>query len=370
MTPFSRIEFHMRQRKRSILFGMLAASVIFMTSGCKEAKVKIYDLPKAKDSRRPQPAANAQVTDADILWRVSEDWEVLASTAFSKGNYRFDSGDQQVVEISVSSFPGTAGGRLSNVNRWLGQVGRDPIDAAQLMRLVERGTTGRQEFVRVDLESEDQDPSAPRIYAVILEYGGQTWFFKMTGPSAALETQIEAFDEMISGLLFDTPTPKSAAELEEGDPGASIAFEAPDGWTESQGSVLRVASYRISKEGHPPADFSLTTFRGDTGGLVPNVNRWRAQVGLSSWTEQDVNEHIMVLNTGEHVFQIFDLKAQNAHERESSSDSILVAILSYKGNSWFFKLRGDALLLETQRAKFESLLRSVSFDGQTPAEEQ
>src|SRR5690606_21954678 len=99
-----------------------------------------------------------------------------------------------------------------------------------------------------------------------------------------------------------------------------------------------------------PADFSITSFPGDTGGVAANVNRWRAQIGLAAWGEAEVAQRGQALSRGGHEFLFFDLKAETAQEKARSSERILAAILQRDGRSWFFKLRGDALLVDTQRA--------------------
>ena len=43
---------------------------------------------------------------------------------------------------------------------------------------------------------------------------------------------------------------------------------------------MRLASHKVSDEDGNEIDFSITSFPGDVGGLLANVNRWLGQIGL------------------------------------------------------------------------------------------
>lgn len=357
----------------SRLFHLIASTLIaslLLSAGCRKPTVEIYDAPK-ENLQSASPAASAAVpnTGGTVVWEKAPQWEELPPTAFRKGNYRYDAGEAGTVEITVSSFPGATGGLLANVNRWLGQAGLEPIDEEQLAEIAQRRPLSSNiSAIVVDLNADAEDPDATRIYAAVAEFGGQSWFFKMTGPVAAVESQIEAFNEMLDGLEFARTPGPGAAATPAVDSSRTIEFTTPQGWVESPGSSVRVASLKIEKEGLPPADFSITSFPGDTGGTTANVNRWRRQIGLAPWTEAQTARAARTLtNELGHVFQIYDLKSEGDGQRSDGDQRILVAISEHDGNSWFFKLRGDALLLETQRPKFNALLQSVEFPGSNAA---
>lgn len=91
--------------------------------------------PAVPDRAATATASPAPVADPEAPWTVPEGWTVdpeprpmrLATfRALSPG----DTGGG--TEIAVSRFNGDVGGELANVNRWRGQVGLDPIDAAGL----------------------------------------------------------------------------------------------------------------------------------------------------------------------------------------------------------------------------------------------
>ena len=71
----------------------------------------------------------------------------------------------------------------------------------------------------------------------------------------------------------------------------SIIWDAPTYWLAGKTASMRIGSYSIettladgSKE---KADLSIIKLRGNGGGDLPNLNRWRAQVGLAAVAEKE-----------------------------------------------------------------------------------
>ncbi|EDY81648.1 hypothetical protein VDG1235_1266 [Verrucomicrobiia bacterium DG1235] len=354
---------YMRSRQRLIWIGVLTASLT-LPIGCRKPEIRVYDVPKdASAAARPlaQPATPNPLVPP-VAWTPAPAWQELEPTQFRKGNYLFTE-QEDSVEITVTSFPGSTGGMLANVNRWLRQAALPEITEAELADLVvESQLTPSIQAYTVDLKASEATPDSSRIFAAVVPFQGQSWFFKMSGPFAAVESQIPAFQTMVNGLSFGNAAEQaSASPKAESD--QQLAFRTPEGWTQSQGSSMRIASLSIEKEGLPPADFSIIAFPGDTGGVAANVNRWRRQIGLSDWTAEEVIAAAKTLETEAGLdFLIFDLKSETDGEQTVGDERILAAILEYSGKSWFFKLRGDALLLDTQQNKFRGLLQSVHFD--------
>lgn len=332
-------------------------------AGCGESEVRIYDAPKDVPPATA-PAAAASANPGHLHWEKASAWQELAPTAFRKGNYLYSGDALGPVEITVSSFPGEVGGLLANVNRWLGQADLPSVSQEDLDRVTTTREVDGREVVVVDLAAAAPQPSDARIYAAVTRFAGQSWFFKMSGPHAAVESQIEAFEAMLAELTFHEEgdeTQAGAAAPAAHRPESEVAFEAPVGWVEKPGSPIRVASYEVVREGLPPADFSITSFPGDTGGLAANVNRWRSQIGLQGWSESEIQQRGQKLSKNGLEFLFFDLKADTAAEKAATGERILAAVLQRDGRSWFFKLRGDARLLESQRNNFVALLDTVSF---------
>lgn len=92
------------------------------------------------------------------------------------------------VEVSVTRFPGRVGGELANINRWRGQLGLTPIEAADLDRAINRFTTTGFDGYEVRIESPGKVMLAVAVYEAA---GDHTWFVRATLPDAAAADQLQ-----------------------------------------------------------------------------------------------------------------------------------------------------------------------------------
>jgi hypothetical protein len=79
---------------------------------------------------------------------------------------------------------------LGNVNRWRGQIGLAPIDAAELTKLAVKTNWHGADFTVVDLAN-DQNKTA--LCAVISSQKEETWFFKLTGEATLVSREKDGF---------------------------------------------------------------------------------------------------------------------------------------------------------------------------------
>lgn len=134
--------------------------------------------------------------------------------------------------------------------------------------------------------------------------------------------------------------------------GSDLRWTAPDSWTPKAGSAMRKGSFAVKGDG-AEADFAITAFPGDTGGLHANINRWRGQVGLPNASPADLDASVQHLDgLGGMHFDVVDLVGP-------SGTRMLGAITSYNGNSWFFKLMGPDALVAGEKQAFISFLHTV-----------
>jgi hypothetical protein len=114
-------------------------------------------------------------------------------------------------EVSVTSFPGDAGGLEANVNRWRSQAGLAPLSPAALEASASRVKTAAGEARVVSFSgpggSAPGMPGSARatagptaIAGAMLAHRGATWFFKMSGPAGAVGAATPAFTDLVRGL--------------------------------------------------------------------------------------------------------------------------------------------------------------------------
>lgn len=134
-----------------------------------------------------------------LKWTLPKGWTETAG-----GSMRFATLSPPVtgkIDASVVVLPGPAGGELANVNRWRGQIGLPPIDAAGLERSRRTVQTKAGALAVYDFSSEGKPGS--RLIAGLTVARGNTWFVKMTGDAAAVGAARDDFMKLLGSLRFD-----------------------------------------------------------------------------------------------------------------------------------------------------------------------
>jgi hypothetical protein len=61
----------------------------------------------------------------------------------------------------------------------------------------------------------------------------------------------------------------------------------PEHWERKPATQMRVGNYAVSNDAGEALDFSITSFPGEVGGILANVNRWLGQVGIAQRMSRD-----------------------------------------------------------------------------------
>ncbi len=143
-------------------------------------------------------AAPAAADSPVVATTTPEGWQAQPASAFRLLNYRFGSGGEAWVSVS-------AGDVLSNVNRWLGQFSKPPLDAAGVAALEKVPLLGG-EGVWVEARGEYLpgmgQPAKPgqALAGLIVQRGARIVTVKMVGPAAEVEAQKAALRQYAAGL--------------------------------------------------------------------------------------------------------------------------------------------------------------------------
>jgi hypothetical protein len=142
-------------------------------------------------------------------------------------------------------------------------------------------------------------------------------------------------------------------------PGAP-AFQAPKGWRPVEDRGVMLARFEVG-EGKHMASATVMTLLGEGGGLVANVNRWRAQIGLDALDEQAVARAVRPIKVDGLPGHGVDLTGPQVDGK--ASQRILAVVVKEGDRVWFFKLMGPADLVAEEKQAFEQFVESVRFDG-------
>lgn len=138
-------------------------------------------------------STQARPTPALPQWDVPTGWQAQPPGPLVLARYVVTEADGRA-EVTVSAFPGDSGGLLANVNRWRGQIGLEPVQAADAEKLVERFDGPSGQVSLVDMTGTDRATGQPtRLLGAMLPRGGQTWFFKLRGDGPVVDRQRPVF---------------------------------------------------------------------------------------------------------------------------------------------------------------------------------
>jgi hypothetical protein len=145
----------------------------------------------------------------------------------------------------------------------------------------------------------------------------------------------------------------------ESEPGTP-AFKAPKGWHAVEEGGFAAARFQVG-DGDRTASATVMALPGEGGGLVANVNRWRAQIGLDALDEQAVTKAVRPIKVDGLPGHGVDLTGPRTDGK--ASQRILAAVVKQGDRVWFFKLMGPADLVAEQKQAFDQFVESVRFDG-------
>lgn len=143
-----------------------------------------------------------------------------------------------------------------------------------------------------------------------------------------------------------------------------VHWALPPGWVEQPDQTgMRKGSFVVTDQNGHEATIAVTVFPGDVGGDLANVNRWREQLQLPPITVAELGEVIAQATLPAGVFKRVDIvggepAADPAHDHRTR---ILGSWLKQETRTWFFKMTGDATLVQNQMAAFDTFLSSVHF---------
>lgn len=160
-----------------------------LTAGCGDRDgIKVYRVAKGEPQgpvpQEPPPVNAPSSAQSGITDEPPRDWQRQPPSPLRMLSYLVQDPGGARGEVSLVMLGGGAGGVLDNVNRWRGQIGLQPVDAAVLAKESVRLPSRLGELTVVDMAGvpEKGEPLADgRIVAAILPLGDRTYFFKFRG---------------------------------------------------------------------------------------------------------------------------------------------------------------------------------------------
>lgn len=394
----------MNFRPQKVLLPIAIGAASFLIgTGCERDDVKVYhvDTNEVATSTATTPAPNAPSAGAapssgmmpstmpaglptpdnsglpKMSYTVPAGWTEKAPSQMRVAS--FDASENgKSVDISVVPLGGMGGGDFANVNRWRGQVGLQPATDGEISQSATQVTIAGTPASVYDING-TASGAPTRIIGAILPRNDAVWFFKMMGDSDATEKQKAAFIQFLGTVQFGGSAASAGPAMTDGQlppghptlgglgnmgqmPAGSDVSTAPKpvwtvpaGWQPGQLSQFLVAKYVITGDAGAEADVNISSLVGDGGGLLPNINRWRGQLGLAP--AADATTDSLDLPGGKA--SVVDFTGTDA--RSGKPARLIGVIVPHGSQTWFYKLMGDPDLVAQQTAAFKQFVQSAKY---------
>ena len=159
----------------------------------------------------------------------------------------------------------------------------------------------------------------------------------------------------IGSMSSQSLPPNSAADA------PNPQWTVPADWQSGSVSSMRRATFLVNGTSAQTAEVAVSVFPGDVGGLMANINRWRGQIGLGPAAPDEISGFTSDVEVDGTKSTVVDLKADAVPPGKTQPTRMIVVTVPRAGNSWFFKMTGDAPLVGTQKEAFLQFVRSVKF---------
>lgn len=138
-------------------------------------------------------------------------------------------------------------------------------------------------------------------------------------------------------------------------------WSVPADWQQGNPSSMRRATFLVKGADGQSAEVAVSVFPGDVGGLLANVNRWRGQIGMGPVAPDEIAGITSDMEVNGIKSTVVDFKADTAAPGKTQPARMIVVTVPNAGNSWFFKMTGDAPLVGAQKDSFLQFVKSVKF---------
>jgi hypothetical protein len=399
---------------RSLVFLTLLLPAI----GCHREQAQVYQVSQDQDQSPPQQAPATPTTNAaasglppghpdissmqsmpggivspdtsaePVTWTTPAGWTQVPPSEMRVGSFKITGASGKQAEVSIVPLTGTGGGDFANVNRWRGQVGLPPAPDDVLQSAAENVAAGGQPAQLFDMAGANAaNDETDRIVAAIQHRDGTAWFFKMTGDADLVEQQKPVFIDFLKSLSFSSgpaqstlppghpdigdmgaqgqqalpPGHPAIGDMNTTEPAGPVSHEGqpnwkvPAGWQEVSAGSFLIAKFTITGEGGATATVNVSQSAGDGGGLMPNFNRWRGQLGLPP-TGMALS---VTFNFPGGQGQVVTINGTNVETGKAAE--IQAAVISLSDRTYFYKLMGDPNVVNAHKEEFITFVKGAKY---------
>jgi hypothetical protein len=280
------------------------AALLLIVAGCGKEEVRAYRAPKetnAAAAAKPDAAAMAAAHGhglgavmPQITYKAPPGWEAQDSGGVRIVRFLSKGPNEQAADVGVVPLPGANVKTSDLLNMIRSQVELEPVTETDLPTLGQKVPVGPVEGDLFEMASTNkliEQKFKARILMAAVKQEQTLWLFKLAGADDLVREQRPAFLEFLKSVGFEAapaggmaqamPSPHAGMTPGMAMPPAAGApqWEVPAGWQQQPPGSMVIGRFALGAQ-DAKAEVTVSSFPGDTGGLVANVNRWRGQVGL------------------------------------------------------------------------------------------
>lgn len=378
--------------KRTIILNLSSLATTLLVSlavsGCDRDSVKVYQVDSKDTTPPPQPASAAasmasmagDIPAPDnsnlpkLKYEMPAGWQEKPATQFRVASFEVLV-DGKKLDVSVIPLGGSSGGDLANVNRWRSQAGLTAIDESALKQSVESIEIAGTPADLYDIAAPPSD-EATSVLGAILHGSDTVWYFKMIGDADLVKSQKTNFIAFLKSVSFGQPAATAMMDMSQlppshppisgmgsqtetaADATATPTWTVPAGWQPGELAQFLTARFVIKGEGDASATVNVSQLSGDGGGLAANVNRWRKQLGQPPVADEEIAKLPTIDASGTKAV-VAEITGTDA--RTGKPASLVGAVIPLNGQTWFYKLMGDAQVVSAQKDVFLQFVQSAKY---------
>jgi len=338
------------------------AMLALAMGGCKKPQIRVYTVTREQPAAPVTPAPpEAPLGEAaprvrpHLDYQLPAGWKDEGGGQMSIANFRVSTPDGEA-SVNVTPLGNLSGNDGAIVNIWRQQLGEPPLDGTAAAAALTPVDIGGEQGKLFELSGQ-RDGRSERIVTAFVHRADGSWFYKLQGGDAAVASQKAAFIDFLKtvkitpGKVADVAAESTPPPPE--DPKPAVHLVAPEGWEAQTPGQMQVAKFTVKKD-DGKADISVSIFPSDTGGTLANVNMWRSQLGMKAVDEAGLQE--CTTNLGGATIE----GAPGAVLADLSNDKrrLLGAIVPREGRWWFYKMVGDAPVVNAEHDTFVQFVKT------------
>lgn len=381
--------------------GPICAAVLCVALSAGAAdKIQVYRVPKEKAAATLPPGHSADDghdhgpgdghnhgatgnphgvrATPKVTYTTPEGWREAGTGEMRVAGFTITGTNGQTAQVAVTPLPGMAGRETLIVNMWRQQVGLSELsddEAGKQLTTVDIGGTPGKMF---DMNGKSAAGANIRIVTAMAHLGEMSWFYKLQGDDELVLAQKPNFVTFLKSVKIEEapasealpaghpplarPGTMAGAVTEQRPPKPRTGgptWTAPATWKEIDGGQFLFAKFVIAGEAGAQATVNVSVSGGDGGGLLPNINRWRAQLGEGSWTEAELKKNTQEIEVAGGKAIYIELSGTDSSTEKPAMT--LGAQVVRDGRTWYYKLMGDPALAVKEKDGFIAFVKGVKY---------